>query len=77
MRRHRRLRRWTDEAVIAGGEKAGIDFAKVVVVLQDLPASGVPSNDEFGPLREQADAIVDLLKASGKVGHTERMIEER
>jgi hypothetical protein len=76
LRRRRNLRLWTEEVLIPGSAKAGIDLAQLVTVLQQLPATGVPETDKLRPLREQSEAIVDLLVASGKVERQNREFEQ-
>lgn len=65
-----RVRRWTRDVLIPESRKSGVDFRRVIDILDDLPPPGPRSHDSLHPLQEQARTIREELASFGVKGTT-------
>lgn len=63
----RRVQRWVKEVLIPEGEISGINFARFITVLEDLPPPSPHRHNELTGLKENAAVILRVLAASGKI----------
>ncbi len=65
---NRRVRGWAREVLIPEGKMAGIDFDRLVALLQDPPGPGPRVREDLDRLKLNAPILIKELVAGGKVG---------